>query len=301
MSLEFEDATKDAAKARICLTGPGGSGKTYTSLMLAFCLGRRVAVIDTERGKASLYVGHNGWQFKTIKPTSYSPVSLVEHLGKAEGAGFDVVIIDSLSHYWEGIDGMLEQVDKRSGTSKFTSGWKVVRPEERRMIDAILAYPGHVIVTLRVKQEYVLETNEKGKQEPKRVGLKPVQREGIEYEFDLIGDLDLGNTLTVSKSRILGVDVGSTHPRPGVDLAKAIEEFLADGAQIPTVAEFRSRASETDSLEELRELFREVSSYQLRGAPMIDGDGKPTVLGDFITKRSAELKMLQAEAPDDQS
>lgn len=295
MSLDFEDATKDAAKARICLTGPSGGGKTYTALMLAFALGESVAVIDTERGTASKYVGRNGWRFKTMKPTSFSPLSLVGHLGTAAGHGFDVVIIDSLSHYWQGTDGMLEQVDKRSGANKFTSGWKAVGPEEKKMIDAILSYPGHVIVTLRTKTEYVLETNERGKQEPKRVGMKPVQRDGIEYEFDLIGDMDLTNTLTVTKSRIEGVEMGTSHHHPGIDLAKAIDEFLADGAQIPTVAEFRSRAIESDSVEELRELFREVSSYQLRGAPMVDADGKPTVLGDFITKRSTQVKMA---APD---
>lgn len=294
MSLEFEEATKEAAKARIALTGPSGSGKTYTALMLAFGLGEKVAVIDTERGSASKYVGRNGWRFQTIKPTSYAPLSLVEHLGKAAGHGFDVVIIDSLSHYWEGADGMLEQVDKRSGASKFTSGWKVVRPEERRMVDAILAYPGHVIVTLRAKQEYVLETNDRGKQEPKRVGLKPIQRDGIEYEFDLVGDLDLSNTLTVSKSRVEGVEMGSTHPRPGVELAQEIDKFLAEGAAVPTVGEYRDRALKLDTVDELRALFEEVSGHQLDGAPMLDDAGHPTILGDFIRKRASHIKMSAA-------
>lgn len=287
--MEFEEATKEAAKARIALTGPAGSGKTYTALMLAFGLGEKIAVIDTERGKASLYVGRNGWQFKTIKPTSYSPLSLADHLARAEGAGFDVVVIDSLSHYWEGKDGMLEQVDKRSGSNKFTSGWKVVRPEEQRMIDAILAYPGHVIVTLRTKQEYVLEKNDRGKQEPARVGLKPIQREGIEYEFDLIGDLDLTNTLTVSKSRIEGVETGVTFEKPGMDLAAEVAAFLAEGKQIPTLAEYRQRAAELDTRDELLALYAEVRAHQLDGAPMLDDEGHPTILGDFIKARGREV------------
>ncbi|WP_041559954.1 ATP-binding protein [Nocardia farcinica] len=294
--MEFEEATKEAAKARIALTGPAGSGKTYTALMLAFELGENVAVIDTERGSASKYVGRNGWRFKTLKPTSFAPLSLVDHLAKAAGAGFDVVVVDSLSHYWEGTDGMLEQVDRRSGASKFTSGWKVVRPEERKMVDALLAYPGHVIVTLRAKQEYVLETNERGKQEPKRVGMKPIQREGIEYEFDLVGDLDLSNTLTVSKSRIEGVDMGSTYPKPGADIAAKVAEFLADGQQIPTVGEYRERVLAVESAEELRELWREVRAHQLDGAPMLDEHGHPTVLGDFISYRGTQLKMRKSEA-----
>ncbi|MFD4444865.1 ATP-binding protein [Nocardia sp. NPDC058519] len=293
--MDFEDATKDAAKARIALTGPAGAGKTYTALMLAFGLGEKVAVIDTERGKASLYVGRNGWQFKTIKPTSYSPLSLTDHLGKAAGGGFDALIIDSLSHYWEGKDGMLEQVDKRGGANKFTSGWKVVRPEEQRMIDAILAYPGHVIITLRTKQEYVLEKNERGKQEPTRVGTKPVQREGIEYEFDLIGDLDLTNTLTVSKSRIEGVETGLTFEKPGMELAASVAAFLAEGKQVPSVSEYRGRALELDTVEGLKELFEEVVDHQLEGAPMVDDLGYPTVLGDFLRKRATAVKMTASD------
>lgn len=293
--MDFEEATKAAAKARIALTGPAGAGKTYTALMLASGLGQNIAVIDTERGSASKYVGRNGWAFKTIKPTRFAPLSLVDHLGVAAGHGFDVLVIDSLSHYWEGTDGMLEQVDRRSGTSKFTSGWKEVRPEERRMLDAILAFPGHVIVTLRSKQEYVLTTNARGKQEPTRVGMKPIQRDGVEYEFDLVGDLDLANTLTVSKSRIEGVEMGATYPQPGIELATEIDKFVSAGARIPSAAEYRERAIELTDLDELRALFEEVSGHQLDGAPMVDLEGRPTLLGEFIRKRGLVVKMSASE------
>lgn len=301
MTLDFEEATKAAAKARICLTGPAGAGKTYTALMLASGLGENIAVIDTERGSASKYVGRNGWAFKTMAPTSFAPLSLVDHLGKASAAGFEVVIIDSFSHYWEGTDGMLEQVDRRSGANKFTSGWKVVRPEERRMLDAVIAYPGHIIVTLRAKQEYVLETNGNGKQEPKRVGMKPIQRDGVEYEFDLVGDLDLSNTLTVSKTRIEGVEMGAAYRQPGMELAAKVAEFLAEGAPRPTVAEYRGHALQLDTVDELKALFDEVARYQLDGAPMLDEDGQPTILGDFIracaTRIKARGKELAQEQP----
>lgn len=293
--MDFEEATKAAAKARIALTGPAGAGKTYTALMLGFSLGEKVAVIDTERGSASKYVGRNGWRFQTMKPTSYAPLSLVDHLAVAAGHGFDVVIIDSLSHYWAGTDGMLEQVDRRSGASKFTSGWKAVGPEEKRMLDAILAYPGHVIITLRVKTEYVLVTNDKGKQEPQRVGMKPIQRDGIEYELDLVGDLNVDNVLTVAKSRIEGVEVGSAWARPGVELAEKVAASLDDGEVVPSVGEYRDRAVDLTDLAELRELYKEVKGHQLDGAPMLDPNGKPTVLGEFIQHRAAVVKMAPSE------
>jgi hypothetical protein len=166
----------------------------------------------------------------------------------------------------------------------------VVGPEEKRMIDAILAYPGHVIVTLRVKTEYVLETNDRGKQEPKRVGLKPIQRDGIEHEFDLIGDLDRDNVLTVSKTRMETIEVGATIPKPGVELAAKILDFCSEGTPTIPVSEFRDRAIAATTVDELRELFKEVAAARLDGAPMLDQQGRPTVLRDFLTARAAQVK-----------
>lgn len=292
MKITFEPATKEAAKARIALTGPSGSGKTYTALMLAFAMGSKVAMIDTERGSASKYVGRNGWQWQRVEPASFSPLSLIDILAAAADAAFDVLIIDSLSHYWMGTDGMLEQVDNRSGVNKFTSGWKQVGPEEKRMLDAILSYPGHVIVTLRTKTDYILETNKNGKQEPKRVGLKPVQRDGIEYEFDLIGAMNLDNVLTVSKSRLETVEPGTEIDKPGVDLATKIVEFCSEGASVPAISEFRRRATEATTVDELKALFGEAARYRLDGAPMLDDEGRPTVLGDFLRDQAVAMRRV---------
>lgn len=276
----FKPATKEAAKARIALCGPSGSGKTYTALTLAHGLAERVAVVDTERGSASKYVGLNGWSWDTVEPDKFAPLSLVGILAEAATAGYGCVVVDSLSHYWMGADGMLEQVDRRSGPNKFASGWKVVGPEEKRMIDALLAYPGHVIVTLRVKTEYVVVENDRGKKEPQKVGLKPVQRDGIEYEMDVVGDLDHDNTLTISKTRVHSL-AKAVIPQPGIELARQIAEWLDEGVQVPTALEYRDRALACAGVEELRALYREVESHRLLGAPLI-ADGKPTILGEFI-------------------
>jgi hypothetical protein len=90
--------------------------------------------------------------------------------------------------------------------------------------------------------------------------------------------------------------MGTSVHHPGVDLAKAIDEFLADGEPVPTVAEFRGRAISLDSIDELQGLFKEVASYQLDGAPMVDEDGHPTVLGDFIRRRWSQVKAQKPEA-----
>lgn len=295
MSLAFKPATREASYARIALSGPSGAGKTYTGLALSTALSDRVAVIDTERGSASKYVGLNGWQFDTVQPDSFSPLSLVDLLGMAAGAEYGCVLIDSLSHYWMGADGMLEQADRRAKNGNTFSGWKEVRPEERRMIDALVAFPGHVVVTMRSKTEYVIEENDRGKKAPRKVGLKPEQRDGIEYEFDVVGDLDHDNTLTVVKSRIHTL-AKAVIPMPGEELANQIAEWLSAGEKVPTVTEYRKRALALETQDELRALFDEVTGHRLAAAPTIDEHGNPTVLGDLIRALAIAIKNAQKAA-----
>lgn len=291
----FKPATREASHARIALSGPSGSGKTYTALALATALAGSVAVIDTERGSASKYVGLNGWAFDTVQPDSYAPLSLVGLLGEAAGGGYGCVVVDSLSHYWMGVDGMLEQADRRARNGNSFSGWKEVRPDERRMIDALVAYPGHVVVTMRSKTEYVIEEDSRGKKVPRKVGLKPEQRDGIEYEFDVVGDLDHDNTLTVVKSRIHTL-ARQVIPLPGEDFAKQIATWLSEGEQVPTVAEYRGRALECTDLDALLVLLTEVTSHRLAAAPTVDADGNPTVLGELIKAHGRDLKQSLAAA-----
>lgn len=288
MSIEFTPATRSSSKARIALVGPSGSGKTYTSLALATRLADEVAVIDTERGRASLYVGVNGWRFSTLNPQSFSPRSLTEALAVASSNGFGCVVVDSLSHYWMGVDGMLEQADRRAKGGNSFSGWKEVRPDERRMLDALAAFPGHVIVTLRAKTEYVIEEDSRGKKVPRKVGLKPEQREGIEYEFDVVGDLDLDNTLTVSKSRIPAL-AHAVIPEPGPELADTIREWLEQGQDTPDALQLRERALSLSTVDELKDLWREARKLGLIGAPVTTADGTPTVLGELITGLATEV------------
>lgn len=294
MTVQFVPATRAAAKARIALAGPSGAGKTYTGLSLACRLADRVAVIDTERGSASKYVGLNGWQFDTLAPHSFSPQSLTEALAVAAGEGYGCILVDSLSHYWMGVDGMLEQVDRRAKGGNNFSGWKEARPDERRMIDALVSYPGHVIVTLRVKTEYVIEQNDRGKSVPKKVGLRPEQREGIEYEFDVIGDLDLDNTLTVSKTRIPMLH-GASIVKPGPELAETIRDWLGDGETTIGPLGYRDEALDVDATaQSLRALHERVRIAGLLNAPLVDANGNPTVLGDLIVARG---KALASAAP----
>ncbi|MFD7867984.1 AAA family ATPase [Streptomyces sp. NPDC059783] len=299
---QFTQATKEQSKARVALDGPSGSGKTYTALTIASALGARVALIDTERGSARKYA--NEFAFDVLELAYFSPDDLVEALAAAGAAGYDVVIVDSLSHFWSGSGGMLEQVDhaakKGFGGNSF-GGWKEARPMERRMVDALVSYPGHVIVTMRAKTDYVLETNDRGKQVPRKVGMKPEQREGLEYEFDIVGSMDWENTLIVTKSRAREL-TGAVVRQPGIEFGQQIRAWLEDGTAVEPIEDLISEALRPDAtFEDLGALMKKVRARRLEGAPLLDPAGTPTTLGAHIQERGKVLRKAAQDSNQERS
>lgn len=237
----FKKATKAKAKLRISIFGPSGSGKTYTSLLLAAALGGPVALIDTERGSASKYAGDVA-DFDALELTSYEPAKYIRAIGEAAKERYPVLVIDSLSHAWSGKGGILEQKDAKGG--RFDA-WRELTPQQTDLLEAILAYPGHVIVTMRSKTEYVLDQveNRAGKMvsTPRKVGLAPVQRQDLEYEFDVVLRLDADNIAHVEKTRCSAL-AGLSIRHPGAPLADLLTAWLSDGAapSAPIVAQPRA-------------------------------------------------------------
>jgi hypothetical protein len=289
--LTFRSATKEQAKARIALTGPTGSGKTYTALVIGTRLADRVAVIDTEHGSASKYADE--FAFDTLQFATFEPTALVDALAVAAHGGYEVVIVDSLSHFWSGAGGMLVPVDNaagRAGAGNSFAGWKDVRPMERAMIEALLAYPGHVVVTMRTKTDYVVETDERGRKVPRKVGLKPEQREGIEYEFDIVGDLDYENVLVISKSRAKPLS-GLVIRKPGVEFADSVLAWLNAGKPVPSVFDCLAAATAPDATyEQLRVLYQEASRRNWLETAVLGPDDKSITLKDLIVHRGNEVK-----------
>jgi len=229
----FKRATKAAAKLRLGLIGPAGSGKTMTALRVAHGLGGRVAVIDTERGSASLYSGEHGLQFDVMELDSYEAERFIQAIREAEQAGYDVLIIDSLSHAWAGKGGILEFVDKaakRSGGGSF-SGWRDATPLHNQLVDAILGAKMHVICTLRSKVEHVIETVN-GRTQVRKVGLQPVQRDGLEYEFTIVGDVTQDHELIITKTRAAWLKDAIIR-EAGEDLGRQLAAWLTDGTPAP--------------------------------------------------------------------
>lgn len=204
--MQFKKAARAAIKLKLAIAGPSGSGKTLGALALARTLagdGGSIAVIDTENGSASLY-GDKGTSFDVLDLTPpFTSARYVEAMQMAVDGGYTVLVIDSLSHQWSGEGGILarkEEMDKRPGSNSYTN-WATFTKEHTAFISKIMHLPIHVIVTLRSKQDYILETNERGKQTPRKVGMAPVQREGLEYEFSVVFDVGMDHRAVASKDR----------------------------------------------------------------------------------------------------
>ncbi|MBR1486164.1 MAG: AAA family ATPase, partial [Synergistaceae bacterium] len=180
-----------------------GSGKTYGALLVAKSLGGTVVLLDTENGSGDLYATEFDYDVGAIT-APYTVNKYLEAIHGAEQAGYDIIIIDSLSHAWAGTGGLLDlqgQITDASYSKNSYTAWRKVTPLHNDLIEAMLNSPCHIIATMRSKTEYIQTENEKGKKEIVKVGLAPVQREGMDYEFTTVFDLGQNHTVTVSKDR----------------------------------------------------------------------------------------------------
>jgi AAA domain len=226
----FRKAERRQAKLRLALCGPSGSGKTYSALLLAQGLasGGKVALIDTERGSGELYADLAAYDVAPLAPP-FTPARYIELIREAEKA-YDVLIIDSLSHAWVGDGGILDMHDKATAanrTGNSFAAWREVTPVHNQLVDTILGAGLHVITTMRTKTAYDL-VDDNGKKKPIKVGLAPVQRDGMEYEFTLVMDLAIeGHVATATKDRTRLFD--GQHFIPTPETGAALRQWLETG------------------------------------------------------------------------
>ena len=291
----FSRATKHEARLRLALIGPAGTGKTYSALAIAQSLvpNGRVAVIDTERGSASKYADQ--FQFDTCSLEHHSPTDYVEAIRDAERAGYDVIVIDSLSHAWSGKGGALEMVDaaaKRARTPNTFGAWREVTPLHNEMVDAIVGCRSHVIVTMRAKTEWVQEQDERGKTRIRKVGLAPVQRDGLEYEFDVVGDLDSEHALLITKTRCSSL-AGKLVAHPGAEFAAVLRGWLSGSpapAQAPAPAPAANSAPAQQQAQQAQPAAQAAPAPAPAPAPAIED-----VLKAF-QQAATEAQLLEAGA-----
>lgn len=234
----FEVATRKKAKLRLALAGPSGSGKTLSALMIAGGMTdsdwSRIALIDTEHERARFYADRSEWNigeflYQPLFPPYKSQKYIEYATAGAAAVGEDgVLIVDSLSHAWEGEGGVLEyksEVEKQKGKNSYTA-WDEAGKMQNTLINSLLSLPCHVIVTLRTKTAYTMEVNDRGKNVPVKIGLAPIQRENTEYEFDIVLNLDRQHYATASKDTTF-LDDFNAPITP--EIGAKIRDWLAEG------------------------------------------------------------------------
>ena len=224
--IQFHKAERKKSKLRLGIAGPAGSGKTYSALLIAFGIGGKVAMIDTERGSGELYAHLGDYDVCPIT-SPFVPEKYIEAIRAAEDAGYTTIIIDSLSHAWSGEGGLLDlhgHLADRSGNS--WAAWRKVTPKHNQLVEAMLQSPCHIIATMRSKMEYA-QVTENGKTAVKKLGMSPIQRDGMEYEFTLFLDIDQDHVAAASKDRTSLFD--GKFFKPSTDTGKTLIEWLETG------------------------------------------------------------------------
>lgn len=230
--LTFTKATKEQVKLRLAVFGPSGSGKTFTSLRIATGLGGKIAVIDTERGSASKYADR--FSFDVLELPENDIDTYCAAIDAAEDAGYNVLIIDSLTHAWHELLAEIDKLANAKYRGNTWSAWSEGTPKQRSLVDTILQFNGHIIATMRTKTEWTTQTDSNGKTRPVRVGLAPEQGKGIEYEFDMLMELSPEHLCNVIKDRT-GKYQDAVIEMPGEKLGAELAAWLGTGAPLKLI------------------------------------------------------------------
>jgi len=265
--MQLRQSERKQAKIKLAIQGAAGSGKTFSSLLLAFGITnnwQKIAVIDSENGSADLYA-HLG-QYNVLNlNNNYSPENYIEAIAICENAGMEVIIIDSISQSW---DFLLECHSGMAGNS-FTN-WGKITPRQNAFIQRILQSRCHIICTMRTKQDYVL-TERNGKMVPEKVGLKAIMREGVDYEFTIVFDVDMKHIANTSKDRT-GLFMGKPEFAISDNTGKRILDWCNSGVSVESV---KVDILNAKTIEELNSIYHQHPDWY------------PLLTTDFLNKKAA--------------
>jgi hypothetical protein len=255
--MQLRKASRKKAKIRLGLSAVSGGGKTYSAILIAKGLCddlSKVAIIDTENNSADLYA-HLG-DYNVLPLTApYSPERYIEAIKACEKAGMEVIIIDSITHEWDGKGGCLQIQESLGGKYQ---DWAKVTPRHQAFIDAILQSPCHMITTVRRKQDYEMSKDGNGKVKVEKAGLKEVTREGFEYELTVNLELDTKHNAFASKDRT-GLFMGKPEFIPSEATGELIAKWCESGEDIwaPDIkAEWVGKIEKCNTQKELVELYQ---------------------------------------------
>jgi hypothetical protein len=261
--MEIRQATRKQAKIKLALQGPSGSGKTYSALHLAFGITgdwNQVAVIDTENHSADLYAHLGSYNVLSLEKP-FAPERYIEAIDLCEKGGMTVIILDSITHEWDGIGGILDIHGAMIGNS--FNNWAKVTPRHNAFVQKFLQSPCHIIATIRTKQDYVL-SEKNGKMVPEKVGLKGVTREGMDFEFTLVFDLDIKHMACASKDR-----TGMFMDKPDFVISQEIGQKILRWCNTgKSLSDIIAEIKTAESLDTLRNIIRSYPEYRSELEPL---------------------------------
>jgi hypothetical protein len=273
--MKLQVASRKRAKIKMALQAPSGAGKTYSSLLLAYGLCNdwsKIAVVDTENNSADLYAHLGAYNTVGIR-APFTPEKYIEAINLCESEGMEVVIIDSLSQVWEGPGGILDTHSRMAGNS-FTN-WSKLTPRHNAFIQAMLQSPCHIIGTIRSKQDYVL--NEKnGKVIPEKIGLKGVTKEGLDYEFTLVFEVDIKHNVTTSKDRTM-LFTGKPEFTISANTGALIAEWCNEGVDV-SVDDILQRINDTVSIKDLLALYNLYPQFREALKPEFEAQKRKIII-----------------------
>lgn len=256
--MNLRKAERHQARIRMGLQGPSGSGKTMGALLIAFGLTgdwSKVAVIDTENNSADLYAHLGNYNVLSLN-APFSPERYIEAIRICETSDMEVIIVDSISHEWEGSGGILETHSNMAGNS-FTN-WGKLTPRHNQFINVLLSSKCHIISTIRSKQDYVL-AEKNGKMVPEKIGLKGVQREGMDYELTLVLEIDIKQNASATKDRT-GLFMNRPEFQISSDTGEKILSWCKNGINATTVQKLIKKSKDVKTL---REIFNSYPEFQV--------------------------------------
>lgn len=266
---QLRKATRQKAKIRLGLSAVAGGGKSYSAILIAKGLTgdlSKVAVIDTENNSADLYA-HLGDYSVLPLISPYTPENYIKAIKECEDAGMECIIIDSITHEWDGKGGCLQIQEQLGGKYQ---DWAKVTPRHQAFIDAILQCKCHVITTVRRKQDYEMTKDSSGKMKVEKAGLKEVTREGFEYELTANLEIDTRHNATASKDRT-GLFMGHPSFVPDEKTGEIIREWCESGVDvIDEVKQSISKLANCDDIDELKVLKSTLPDYILKTKDFIN-------------------------------
>ena len=256
-----ENASRDDAFLKIAEFGASGCGKTFGALVLSTGMARvfqkkygrkaKILLADTEKGRGKYYADEFEYSYCRFD-APYNPEAFIELINYAVEQGFDILIIDSSSHEWDGEGGCLELQQKAGGTYQ---AWGKITPRHNAFIEAIAYSPIHIICTMRGKDQYEVEIDDRGKTTVKKLGLGAKQRDGFEYDFTCSFMLDQRtHTVDVEKDTTHVFDNRASFILTEKDGEKLMEWATSGNGKTPEVHKVEPVIPEVD----LNDLKKEI-------------------------------------------